>query len=97
MQTTPAHVLASSPAIREDPVECPEVQHIGTSTYEEHDHCTLDVASQELITVQFPVSATQLSHLSKGWTNVGATIYESIAFTLEQENCSVAWPYLDNG
>ena len=78
--------MPSSPAHRD--------QHL---LYEEHDRRTLDVASQDLITVQFPVSATQLPHLSKGWTDAGAAIYDSITFTLERENCSVAGPYLDNG
>jgi hypothetical protein len=55
-----------------------------------HGHHTLDAASQDLVTVQSPVSTIQPSHLFKVWTNTGTIVYEVTTSTLAMAICYIA-------
>src|SRR5712672_3638201 len=61
-----------------------------------YDHCTLDIASQDLTTIQSPIGAVRLTCLPQGWTNAGAIFHEDVTFLLEPEIPDVAWPYIDD-
>jgi hypothetical protein len=61
-----------------------------------YDHCTLDVSSRDLTTIQSPIGTMRLTCLPQGWTNVGAIFHEDVTFILEPEIPNVAWPFMDN-
>jgi len=61
-----------------------------------YDHRTLDVALQDLTTIQSPIGAVRLTCLPQGWTNAGAIFHEDVTFILEPEIPDVAWPFMDD-
>jgi hypothetical protein len=61
-----------------------------------YDHCTLDVASRDLTTIQSPISAVRLTCLPQGWTNTGAIFHKDVTFILQDKIPNVAWPFMDN-
>jgi len=61
-----------------------------------YDHQTLDVALQDLTTVQSPVGAIQLTCLPQGWTNTVAIFHDDVAFILAPKIPHVAHTFIDN-
>jgi hypothetical protein len=61
-----------------------------------YDHCTLDVASRDLTTIQSPIGAVRLTCLPQGWTNTGAIFHKDVTFILQDKIPNVAWPFMDN-
>jgi hypothetical protein len=61
-----------------------------------YDHCTLNIASRDLTTIQSPIGAVRLTCLPQGWTNAGAIFYEDVTFILKPEILDVAWPFMDD-
>jgi hypothetical protein len=61
-----------------------------------YDHCTLDIASHDLTSIQSPISVVRLTCLPQGWTNAGVIFHEDVTFLLEPEIPHVAWPYIDD-
>ncbi len=61
-----------------------------------YNHCTLDVASRDLTTIQSPISMVRLTCLPQGWMNAGTIFHEDVTFILKPEIPDVAWPFMDN-
>ncbi len=61
-----------------------------------YDHCTLDIISRDLTTIQSPIGALCLTCLPQGWTNAVAIFHEDVTFILEPEIPHVTWPFVDD-
>lgn len=61
-----------------------------------YDHCTLDISSRDLTTVQSLIGTVRLTSLPMGWTNAVAIFHEDITFILELEIPHIAWPFVDD-
>ena len=61
-----------------------------------YDHCTLDVGSCDLTTVQSPVGAMRLMSLPQGWTDAVAIFHGNIVFILQPKIPDPAVPFMDN-
>lgn len=61
-----------------------------------YDHCTLDVFSQDLTTIQSPIRVMRLTCLPQGWTNVGAIFHKDVTFILKPEIPNTAWLFMDD-
>jgi len=64
--------------------------------YVGYNHCSLDVSSCDLMTIQSPIGTLWLTWLPQGWTNVVAIFHKDIAFLIEPEMPHVAWSFIDN-
>ena len=61
-----------------------------------YDHCTLDISSHDLTTIQSPIGAVHLMCLPQGWTNAIAIFHKDVRFILELKIPDTAWPFLDD-
>jgi len=61
-----------------------------------YDHCMLDVSSQDLTTIQSPISAMRLTCLPQDWTNASAIFHKDVTFILELEIPDIAWLFMGN-
>ena len=64
--------------------------------YVGYDHCSLDVSSRDLMTIQSPIGTLRLTCLPQGWTNTVAIFHEDVAFLIEPEMPHVAWSFIDD-
>ena len=61
-----------------------------------YDHCTLDILSHDLTTIQSPVGCVRLTCLPQGWTGAVTIFHGNILFILEPEIPDTAVPFVDN-
>ena len=61
-----------------------------------YDHCSIDVASRDLTTVQSLIGAVHLTRLPQGWTNVVAIFHDDVTFMLELEIPHIARSFVDD-
>jgi hypothetical protein len=50
-----------------------------------YNHCSIDIASRDLTTVQSPIGVVRLTHLLQGWTNMVTIFHDDVTFVLEPE------------
>jgi hypothetical protein len=43
-----------------------------------YNHCTLNVTSCDLTTIQSPIGAVRLTYLPQGWTNASAIFHKDV-------------------
>jgi len=61
-----------------------------------YDHCTLDIASRDLTTVQSPSGAVRLTTLPTGWTDALAIFHADVVFILKPKIPNPALPFVDD-
>jgi len=61
-----------------------------------YNHCSLNVSSCDLTTVQSPMGTVQLTSLPQGWTGAMAIFHGDIIFILEPEIPATALPFADD-
>ena len=61
-----------------------------------YDHCTLNIGSRNLTTVQSPIGAMRLTSLPQGWTNAVAIFHGNIVFILQPEIPNPVVPFIDD-
>jgi hypothetical protein len=61
-----------------------------------YDHCTLDLTSRDLTTVQSPIGAVRLTCLPQGWTNAVAIFHDDVTFILTSEIPNKVCTFVDD-
>jgi len=64
--------------------------------YTGYNHCTLNVASRDLTTVQSPVGSVRLTTVPQGWTDAVPIFHGDVVFILKEEIPDPAMPLMDN-
>jgi len=61
-----------------------------------YDHCSLNISSCNLTTIQSPMGTMQLTSLPQGWTGTMAIFHGDVVFILEPEIPDTALPFVDD-
>jgi len=61
-----------------------------------YNHCSLDISSCNLTTMQSPVGTMRLTSLPQGWTSAMAIFHGDIVFILEPKIPDTALPFADD-
>jgi hypothetical protein len=61
-----------------------------------YDHCSLNIASRDLTTIQSPIGAVHLTCLLQGWTNAVGIFHDDVTFILELEIPHITHPFVDD-